>query len=180
MIYFFNRLNYFFILILFSHILFGDSEKSSKEIQQDIDKRNFELNNLRKEIKEIEKRLINKNIEATQNAELLIDLTDKISLTEKLIKSLSKEEKNISNIIKNIDIELEDMEKSIFNLRQQLIKRLQYLYVYGRKSILETIFTSQNWNSTIYKIKYLEILSKYEKKIRNEMNQTINILELKK
>ena len=180
MIFFFNRLNYFFILILFSHILFGDSEKSSKEIQQDIDKRNFELNNLRKEIKEIEKRLINKNIEATQNAELLIDLTDKISLTEKLIKSLSKEEKNISNIIKNIDIELEDMEKSIFNLRQQLIKRLQYLYVYGRKSILETIFTSQNWNSTIYKIKYLEILSKYEKKIRNEMNQTINILELKK
>ena len=106
MIYSRNLFFYIFPFLLLFPFLLGNNDKSSKEIQKDIDKRNHELNNLRNEIKDIEKRLINKNIEATKSTEVLIDLTNKISLTEKLIRSLSKEEKNISNIIKNVDLKI--------------------------------------------------------------------------
>ena len=180
MIYSRNPFFYNLSLILLFSFLFGDNDKSSQEIQKDIDKRNHELNNLRNEIKDIEKRLINKNIEATKSTEVLIDLTNKISLTEKLLRSLSKEEKNISNIIKNIDLEIDEMDVRIIKLQKQLTKRLQYLYVHGRQGALETILTSDNWNSAIYKIKYLDVLSEYEKKLRQEINQTISSLEFNK
>ena len=124
-----NLFFYIFSFILLFSFLLGDNDKSSREIQKDIDKRNHELNNLRNEIKDIEKRLINKNIEATKSTEVLIDLTNKISLTEKLIRSLSKEEKNISNIIKNMDLKIDEMNVRIIKLQKQLTKRLQYLYV---------------------------------------------------
>ena len=81
-------LRYFFIILLFSS-LFGNEDKSSQEIQNDIDLRNRELQTLRNEIKNIEESLIDKNKEATVNTEILIDLTNKISLTEKLIRSFS-------------------------------------------------------------------------------------------
>tara|TARA_B100000029_G_scaffold17770_1_gene18139 strand:- start:2713 stop:3903 length:1191 start_codon:yes stop_codon:yes gene_type:complete len=167
----------FFLLLSFP---FGNDDKSSKEIQQDINIRNRELNTLRNEIKNIEERLIDKNKEATQNTEILIDLTNKISLTEKLIRSLGREEKNISNIIQNIDFQIDELEKHLIELKNKLIKRLQYLYIHGRQGALETILSSSNWNSAIYKIKYLDILSKHEQKIRKEMNETLHSLELKK
>jgi len=167
----------FFLLLSFS---FGNDDKSSKEIQQDINIRNRELNALRNEIKNIEERLIDKNKEATQNTEILIDLTNKISLTEKLIRSLGREEKNISNIIQNIDFQIDELENHLVELKNQLIKRLQYLYIHGRQGALETILSSNNWNSAIYKIKYLDILSKHEQKLRKEMNETLHSLELKK
>ena len=180
MIYSRNLFFYIFSFILLFSFLLGDNDKSSREIQKDIDKRNHELNNLRNEIKDIEKRLINKNIEATKSTEVLIDLTNKISLTEKLIRSLSKEEKNISNIIKNVDLKIDEMNVRIIKLQKQLTKRLQYLYVHGKHGTLETILTSDNWNSAIYKIKYLEVLSEYEKKLRQEINKTISSLEVNK
>ena len=167
----------FFLLLSFP---FGNDDKSSKEIQQDINIRNRELNTLRNEIKNIEERLIDKNKEATQNTEILIDLTNKISLTEKLIRSLGREEKNISNIIQNIDFQIDELEKHLIELKDKLIKRLQYLYIHGRQGALETILSSSNWNSAIYKIKYLDILSKHEQKLRKEMNETLHSLELKK
>ena len=107
-------------------------------------------------------------------------MTNKISLTEKLIRSLGREEKNISNIIQNIDFQIDELENHLVKLKNQLIKRLQYLYMHGRQGALETILSSSNWNSAIYKIKYLDILSKYEQKLRKEMNETLNALDLKK
>ena len=168
------------MLLLLLSFSFGNDDKSSKEIQKDINSRNHELNTLRNEIKNIEERLIDKNKEATQNTEILIDLTNKISLTEKLIRSLGREEKNISNIIQNIDFQIDELENHLVKLKNQLIKRLQYLYMHGRQGALETILSSSNWNSAIYKIKYLDILSKHEQKLRKEMNETLNALDLKK
>ena len=167
-------------MLLLLSFSFGNDDKSSKEIQKDINSRNRELNTLRNEIKNIEERLIDKNKEATQNTEILIDLTNKISLTEKLIRSLGREEKNISNIIQSIDFQIDELENHLVKLKNQLIKRLQYLYMHGRQGALETILSSSNWNSAIYKIKYLDILSKHEQKLRKEMNETLNALDLKK
>ena len=73
-------------LILFLTQLVGDGEKSSSDIQKDIDSRNAELQTLRDEIEDIEERLILKTKEAISSTEILIDLENKISLTETLIR----------------------------------------------------------------------------------------------
>ena len=168
----------FFILIITN--LFAGEEKSSVDIQRDIDSRNKELQSLRKEIKDIELKLINKNKEAISTTELLINIENKISLTEKLIRSLSREEQYISKVLLDTKIQIEEKEGKLLKLKSQLTKRLQYLYIHGRPGILETVLLSNDWNSAIYRIKYLDVLTKYEKKVRSEIKKTLYQLDEEK
>ena len=170
----------FILLIIFFSQLVGDDEKSSKEIQKDIDSRNSELQILRNEIYDIEERLIQRKKEAISNTEILIDLENKISLTEKLIRSLYREEQHISGVIQDTEGTIAKMEKRLAKLKRQLTQRLQYLYIHGRQSILETILLADNWNSAIYRVKYLDVLAEYEKKLRHQMGETLIVLEAEK
>ena len=166
----------FYILLFIITPLISDEKRSSSEIQEDIDTRNAELKALRNEIKNIEEKLIRKNKEAISSTEILIDLENKISLTEKLIHSINKEEKYLSRIIREKESEIEKMEKRLTKLKWQLTHRLKYLYIHGRTGILETVFLADDWNGAIYRIKYLDVLSEYEKKIRQQMEETLIIL----
>ena len=56
----------YILLILLLTLLSGDDEKTSVEIQNDIDLRNRELQTLRNEIKNIEESLIDKNKEVNE------------------------------------------------------------------------------------------------------------------
>ena len=64
----------YFALILLSLTILSGDEKSSKEIQRDIDSRKSDLQSLRNEIKDIEERLHLKNKEAISSTEILLDL----------------------------------------------------------------------------------------------------------
>ena len=166
----------FIILITF---LFSE-EKSSSDIQKDIDSRKSELQSLRNEIKDIEERLIRKNKEAINTTEVLLRLENKISLTEKLIRSLNKEELYISNLIIETENQIREMEHLLITLKKQLTQRLQYLYVHGRPTFIETILLSDDWNSAIYRIKYLDVLAEHEKKLRIKMqNIVVNLADEK-
>ena len=171
------------IKILFLFVLsisLAAKEKSSKEIQSDIDARKTELKSLRKEIKDIEERLHLKNKEAISSTEILIDLEKKISLTEKLIRSLNKEEIYINGLIQTTETQIREMEKLLIKLKKQLTQRLQYLYVHGRPTILETVLLADDWNNAIYRIKYLDVLAEYEKILRQKMKQTLEDLSIEK
>ena len=160
-------------LILFSIPILSGDEKSSKDIQRDIDSRKSDLQSLRNEIKDIEERLHLKNKEAISNTEILLDLENKISLTEKLIRSLNKEERYISELIQKTEQQIGEMEALLSKLKNQLTQRLQYLYVHGRPTVLETILLAEDWNNAIYRIKYLDVLAVHEKKLRKQMKQTL-------
>ena len=162
-------------MLLSLTILSGD-EKSSKEIQRDIDSRKSDLQSLRNEIKDIEERLHLKNKEAISSTEILLDLENKISLTEKLIRSLNKEERYISELIQKTEQQIWEMEALLSKLKNQLTQRLQYLYVHGRPTILETVLLAEDWNNAIYRIKYLDVLAVHEKKLRKQMKQTLTEL----
>ena len=105
-------------------------EKSSKDIQKDIDSRKTELQSLRTGIKDIEERLHLKNREAISSTEILIELENKISLMEKLIRSLNKEERYISELIVTTENQIQDMEILLLKFQQfqhqiLLLKQLQ-------------------------------------------------------
>ena len=163
---------YFPILIVSTAIISGE-EKSSIDIQKDIDSQKKDLQLLRNEIKDIEERLLRKNKDAINTTEILVDLENKIALTEKLIRSLNKEEQYISELIVTTEIKIQNMENLLIKLKNQLIHRLQYLYVYGRPTILETLLLAEDWNNAIYRIKYLDVLAEYEKNLRKQMQKTL-------
>ena len=144
-----------------------------KRYSGDIDSRKSDLQSLRNEIKDIEERLHLKNKEAISSTEILLDLENKISLTEKLIRSLNKEERYISELIQKTEQQIWEMEALLSKLKNQLTQRLQYLYVHGRPTILETVLLAEDWNNAIYRIKYLDVLAVHEKKLRKQMKQTL-------
>ena len=156
------------LIFIFSNQLWS-GEKSSKDIQKDIDSRKTQLQSLRNEIKNIEDKLHRKNKEAISNTEILLSLENKIVLTEKLIRSLNKEERYISELIQKTAQQIEEREALLSKLKNQLTQRLQYLYVHGRLTILETVFLAEDWNNAIYRIKYLDVLAAHEKKLRNQI-----------
>ena len=160
------------LIFIFSNQLWS-GEKSSKDIQKDIDSRKTELQSLRNEIEDIEDRLHRKNKEAISNTEILLSLENKITLTEKLIRSLNKEERYINGLIQTTEKQIREMETLLAKLKKQLTQRLQYLYVHGRPTILETVLLAEDWNNAIYRIKYLDVLAEYEKILRQEMKQTL-------
>ena len=69
------------------------------------------------------------------------------------------------------------METRLVKLKRQLTQRLQYLYIHGRPGILETVLLADDWNSAIYRVKYLDVLAEYEKKLRQKMKETLAALE---
>ena len=164
---------YIFPILLVISFYLRAGEKSSKDIQKDIDFRKTELQSLRNEIKDIEERLHLKNKEAISSTEILLNLENKISLTEKLIRSLDKEERYINGLIQTTEKQIREMETLLTKLKNQLTQRLQYLYVHGRPTILETVLLAEDWNNAIYRIKYLDVLAEYEKILRQEMKQTL-------
>ena len=166
-----------FFIFLFSCILLFSNQKSSADIQRDINIREKSMQSLRDEIKNIEEQLIIKNKEAISNTEILIDLEHKITLTEKLIRSLNKEEKFISSSIYDTKQQISKLEFRLEKLKNQLKQRLQYLYLHGRPSMLETVLLAANWNSAIYRIKYLDILAEHEKKLRKGIKEILHNLE---
>ncbi len=173
----YNTLNY--LIFIFFIFIFGN-EKSSSEIQKDIDSRKSELNNIRNEIKVIEENLLKKNNAAINTTEILLELENKISLTEKLIRSLSKEEIYISELIINTENQINGRETALYNLKKQLSSRLKYLYIHGKSELLEIILLANDWNNIIYHIKYLTILSEYELKIRTKIQKNLFELSEKK
>ena len=167
-------------IILLLSLIFGVEKKSSKDIQEDIDNKTHSLNHLRSEIKKIEEKLIKTNIKAISTTEILIDLENKILLTEKLIQTLNREEKYIANEIQISEIQITKMDERLFNLKEKLKKRLLYLYINGRPSFLETILLSNDWNSAIYRIKYLNVLSDYEQDLRSEIKLVLSEIKSKR
>ena len=78
-----NKRILLFLVCISSIYLFGD--KSSEDIQKDIDKRNSELTNLKNEIQKVEIQIQKKIDEEKNNQDIIDQINNKIKLTEELI-----------------------------------------------------------------------------------------------
>ena len=168
----------FFFYLLSSTFLFAD--KNSKEIRADIENQNIELNKLRKEIIAVEKNLNSKIKQAISTTEILINLENKILLTQKLIKSLKKEELYIGELIEITKKNVSKKESYLSTIREQMSRRVIHIYKNGVPSLAEIILTSKNWNEIIYRTKYLKVITEYEKEMIDEIEITLNELNYEK
>ena len=165
-------------ILLIINISFGD--KTSTEIQEDINSKNNELESLKNEIDRYEVLINEKSKEEKLNNEVVTQISKKIELTEKLIKRLTDEENYISKQIYKTKENIEKQEQELFVLKNQLKNRLRYLYKYGKSNLLKQITQTNDWNKKIYRTKYLEILNKYENQIKVRIKNNLNDLRIKK
>lgn len=165
-------------ILLIINISFGD--KTSTEIQDDINSRNNELETLKNEINRYEVLINEKSKEEKLNNEVITQINKKIELTEKLIKRLTDEENYLSKQIYKTKENIEKQEQELFVLKNQLKNRLRYLYKYGKSNLLKQITQTNDWNKKIYRTKYLEILNEYENQIKIKIKTNLNDLMIKK
>ena len=164
--------------LLLTSLCFAD--KTSNEIQEDINNKNSELELLINEINRYETLINEKSKEQDLNNEIITQINKKIELTEKLIKRLTDEENYLSKQIYKTKGNIEKQEQELFILKNQLKNRLRYLYKYGKSNLLKQITQTSDWNKKIYRSKYLEILNKYENQIKIKIKKNIANLKIEK
>ena len=97
-----------YIILLFAIIAYPD-DRSSSDIQKEIDSRTTQIELLKKEIEKLENNIITKTQNEINVSEILLDLENKIDLTEKLIKSINREEKRLLRQIDKTYIEIQEI-----------------------------------------------------------------------
>ena len=173
-----TKIKFILLFIIATSIPFA--QKSSKEIQSDINNRNAELEKIRQEIKSVKSEIDSKINEEKNNQDIINKIDNKIILTEKLIQSLIKEEIYLSKLISKTEDRIIVKEKELMELQNQLKNRVRYLYKNGRENILEELFNIENSKNKIYRLKYLDILNKHESEIKERINRNINTLKKEK
>ena len=167
------------IIILFTlSLLFPD--KSSADIQVDINKKNNEIESLKLEIQKVETLIENKSKEEKINNDLVKQIDNKIKLTEKLIKTLTNEENYLTKQIYLAEENISIKEKELFVLKNQLKNRVRYLYKYGKENLVTEMMQTNEWDKLIYRKKYLQILNEYEEKIKSRIKDNIKDLREEK
>ena len=167
------------LFFVFGSILIAE-QKTTKEIQSNIDNQSQELNKLRQEIEEIENRIKSRKNEAENIEDILQELNSKINLTEKLIRSLNKEEYVLSSKILKANDDIKENRGELYTLRENLTQQAQYLYKNGRTKQIEDLLTTKNLNSYYYKRKYLDVITQYQQEISTKIDTIIQNLEIQK
>ena len=162
-----------YITLIFIATLIYPSDKSSADIQKEIDSRANQVQLLKQEIKNLEENIIKKTKSEIDVSEILLDLEQKINLTEQLIKSIIREEKIIQRKIDKSYIKIKDTEQEIFNIQSRLKENMIYAYKEGKPTFLESVLNISNFNDITYKTKYLKVLNDVEQKNKNKLKKLI-------
>ena len=166
----------FYIIICIS--LLHSDEKSSVDIQKEIDSRSSQIQLLKEEIKTLEENIISKTKNEINISEILLDIDYKINLTEKLIKSMSREEKNIQRQIDKSYIEISQKEEKIKDIQNNLKNNIIHAYKNGKPTFLESLLNINNLYDITYKTKYLKNINIFQQNNKKRLKKLISDLKL--
>ena len=157
--------------IVLASILF--SQKSSQDIQTEIEAKKNDVRKIKNEIDKITNQIKQTDIQTRQTKKNLIQIEKQIKLTEDLLALIKAETENLSESTLNMEFDIAKKEKEMRELKQEYSNMITHLYKTENNGRLDILFSSENWNDTVYKVKYLEILSNQKDDIETELNQII-------
>ncbi|MBF88060.1 MAG: hypothetical protein CMG75_00090 [Candidatus Marinimicrobia bacterium] len=182
----FLKLNFFWIksmknsyIIIFFLILCRLVAQTEK-IESDIKFHNEELNKIRSEIAQFEKRINDSSNREKSEIERLNEIDEEISLVRNFIFRLRKEEKSKEKLISEAENIISEKELKHNNLLNRYAKRIVSTYKKGRLSDLEKLLDSKSWEQAVYRAKYLEIISNYDKSLSSEIKLNLNEINYQK
>ena len=96
-----------------------------------------------------ENQIIKKTRKEITASEIIIDLKNKINLTEELISSIDREQRLIQKKINQSQIEIENKESQAEIIKSRLKKNIIYSYKNGRPTFLESLLNITDYNDIL-------------------------------
>ena len=157
-------------------VIFSQTEKIEKDIQF----HNSELDRLREEIADYEKKIKNTSDREKSEIEWLNEIDEEISLVRNLIYRLRKEEKIKEKAIILAEVTIEKKESEHTSLVDRYAKRVTYTYKKGRLSDLEKLLDAKSWRQAVYRAKYIKIISEHDRSLAVEIRSNLTEIEAKR
>ena len=164
-----------FSLFILLSVISGQTEKIEKDIQF----HNSELDHLRKEIADYERKIKNTSDREKSEIERLNEIDEEISLVRNLIYRLRKEEKIKETSITQAEVTIEKKELEHTSLVNRYAKRVTHTYKKGRLSDLEKLLDAKSWRQAVYRAKYIKIISEHDRSLADEIRRNLIEIEAK-
>ena len=165
-----------FSLFILLSVISGQTEKIEKDIQF----RNSELDHLRKEIADYERKIKNTSDREKSEIERLNEIDEEISLVRNLIYRLRREEKIKEKSITQAEVTIEKKESEHTSLVNRYAKRVTHTYKKGRLSDLEKLLDAKSWRQAVYRAKYIKIISEHDRSLADEIRRNLIEIEAKR
>ena len=143
------------------------AQQSQVDFEKELKQQNSAIQSLRNEIEATKKRIQSENQKEKSSSKRVINLSEEISLLQRLVKEIDKEEKLLVADIARTESQIVKSEVELDSLRVRYGRRLTKMYKKGQLSNLEKILSSTSWRQAIYRTKYLKIISDLDQKTHN-------------
>ncbi len=150
---------------------FGQSD--DRDYDEELRYQNQAINSLKKELKQLRAKIKTAESRERSTVNRLSSIDKEISLTNKLIQSLSFEEDKARKTIYQLKNDILKNENELESLRVRYKKRVLRSYKKGNLSELEKVFSSTTWRQAIYRSQYLKLISSIEKKLTKKIEKLL-------
>lgn len=130
----------------------------------DIKKKQSELQKLQKEINLWEQKLENRQKKEKATLELLDTYDQQLLALRKLIKNLRESQKSLEREIDNTKFKIGEIEKKLSFIKKQYTNYVINAYKHGKIYDLELLVTAKSYNQLLIRSKYLQKFSEYRKR----------------
>ena len=143
------------------------AQKDSMDYNQELKAQSNAIQSLRNEIEATKKRIQSESRKEKSSVRRVSNLSEEISLLQRLLKEIKKEEKLLVADISRTGKQIAQSEVELDTIRVRYARRLVKMYKKGQLSNLEKIFSSTSWRQAVYRTKYLKIISDLDQKTHN-------------
>ena len=114
-----------------------------------------------------------KNRKEKSSVRKVSNLSEEISLLQRLVKEIDKEERLLVADISRTENQILKSEIELDTLRTRYARRINKIYKKGQLTNLEKIFSSTSWRQAIYRSKYLKIIAEIDQKTYNTIKSLL-------
>ena len=164
------------IPVLFLSFVFAQTGK--RDYDDELQYQNKVINALNEEIQQLRSKINKAETRERSTVKRISDLDLEISLTEKLIQALKKEEEKTRARIFQLKENIQKNENELEILRARYEQRIVNAYLKGQLTDLERVFSSTTWRQAMYRTHYLKIISEIEQKLTKKIEIGQQKLEL--
>jgi len=159
------------LLTIFSGLVWG--QRAQKDFEKELKEQNSAIQSLRNEIEATKKRIQSEGKKEKSSARRVSNLSEEISLLQRLLKEIDKEERLLVADISRTEKQIKKSERELDTLRVRYSRRLTKMYKKGQLSNLEKILSSTSWRQAVYRTKYLKIISDIDQKTHDTIRSLL-------
>ena len=153
------------------------SQESSADIQNNINLKNKERDDLSNEIKNLAQQITSKEEETKDGINKILEIERKINLTYDIIELIKKQKMELSTTITDLEERIKANEEKLKILKSKYSNIVTYLYKNKSNNYLDIMLSSKNWDQITYRFKYLQVLSDEKKSIDLNIQNIIDTID---